>query len=60
MVLIYFEMTEADQRTQRNEFLVLKDLYHKMKGTDEEFEVIFIKNSSSTTRKPIGQYVTSD
>ncbi|KAL6574715.1 hypothetical protein OROMI_012000 [Orobanche minor] len=60
-VFIYFEMKELYfyQDTHWEKLLRLKDLYLKMKGTDDEFEVIYIKNSSSTG-KPHGRWISPD
>ncbi|KAL6575569.1 hypothetical protein OROHE_000946 [Orobanche hederae] len=41
-LMIYFEMRKY--YVHREEVLMMKDLYLKMKGTDDEFEVIYIKD----------------
>ncbi|KAL8102377.1 putative nucleoredoxin 1 isoform X3 [Apium graveolens] len=49
-LFIYFDMNEFRLISHWNQLLRLKDLYLKMKGTCDEFEVIYIKDSSSTEK----------
>ncbi|KAL8149690.1 hypothetical protein AgCh_006635 [Apium graveolens] len=58
-VLIYFEMNGLYRRAHWERLLKMKDLYLKMKGTDDEFEVIYKKDSLSSI-KPYGDWIPPD